>query len=144
MSRLLNSVLPLARQFSTFFGVGLVSACMHFGVLIGLVELFGFKPVPATLVGYTAGGFVSYVLNRRHTYASERPHAEATWRFAVVAGLGLLLTWALMALFIRLLGPAYYIPAQLVTTGIVLVWHFLAHKLWTFAHPSPSAAKGEG
>jgi hypothetical protein len=22
--------------------------------------------------------------------------------------------------------------AQLVTTAIVLVWHFVAHKLWTF------------
>jgi putative flippase GtrA len=138
------SLLPLARQFSTFFGVGLVAACVHFGVLIGLVELLGLKPVPATLVGYTAGGFVSYILNRRLTYASDRPHAEATWRFAVVAGLGLFLTWVLMALFMRLLGPAYYIPAQLVTTGIVLVWHFLAHKVWTFAHRSPSAAKGRG
>ena len=26
-------------------------------------------------------------------------------------------------------------PAQVVTTGIVLVWSFLAHKLWTFRDP---------
>ncbi len=144
MSRLSRLVLPVARQFTTFFGVGLVSACAHFGVLIGLVELFDFRPVPATLAGYTAGGVLSYILNRRITYASDRPHAEATWRFAVVAAIGLFLTWAFMALFIGLLGPAFYIPAQLVTTGIVLVWHFVAHKLWTFAHPAPSATKGEG
>ena len=108
------------------------------------LELFGFRPVPATLAGYTAGGVLSYILNRRITYASDRPHAEATWRFAVVAAIGLFLTWGFMALFISLLGPAFYVPAQLVTTGIVLVWHFVAHKLWTFAHPAPSAAKGEG
>jgi putative flippase GtrA len=27
---------------------------------------------------------------------------------------------------------APYLPAQLVTTGIVLVWSFLANKMWTF------------
>jgi putative flippase GtrA len=26
-----------------------------------------------------------------------------------------------------------YLPAQLVTTGLVMGWSFLAHKLWTFA-----------
>ena len=72
MSRLWRLVLPVARQFTTFFGVGLVSACAHFGVLIGLVELFDFRPVPATLAGYTAGGVLSYILNRRITYASGR------------------------------------------------------------------------
>jgi putative flippase GtrA len=28
---------------------------------------------------------------------------------------------------------APYIPAQLVTTGIVMFWSFLAHRAWTFA-----------
>jgi putative flippase GtrA len=134
----------ISRQFAAFSGVGLVAAVVHYGLLIALVEMARWGPVAATLLGYVAGGIVSYALNRRLTYGSDRPHAEATWRFAVVAAIGLILTWAFMALFISLLGPAFYVPAQLVTTGIVLVWHFVAHKLWTFAHPAPSAAKGEG
>jgi putative flippase GtrA len=36
-----------------------------------------------------------------------------------------------MHAFTRWLG-APYLPAQLVTTGIVLFWSFVAHKLWTF------------
>ena len=64
--------------------------------------------------------------------------SEAAWRFAVVAGIGFLLTGALMALFIRIVGPAYYFPAQVLTTGIVLFWHFVGHKLWTFRASSPS------
>ena len=63
----------LARQFTAFFGVGLVAAVVHYGLLIGLVEGAGFHPVSATLAGYVAGGLVSYGLNRRHTYGSERP-----------------------------------------------------------------------
>ena len=95
---------------------------------------FGWGAVPATLVGYVAGGIVSYWLNRRHTFASDRPHEEAGWRFAVVAGVGFCLTWVAMHVLHDRLG-VQYILAQLVTTGIVLVWSFVANKLWTFGDP---------
>jgi putative flippase GtrA len=121
----------LSRQFAAFFGVGLVAAVIHYGLLIALVEGAGWVPVPATLVGYLAGGVVSYALNRRLTYASDRAHREAAWRFAVVAFVGFLLTGAFMHAFTDWLG-APYLPAQLVTTGIVLFWSFMANKLWTF------------
>jgi putative flippase GtrA len=122
---------PLARQFATFSGVGVVAAVAHFGVLIALVEATGMDAVRAALAGYVAGGVVSYVLNRRLTYRSDRPHREATWRFAVVAVVGFFLTWLLMAGFIRGL-ELPYLPAQLLTTGIVLFWSFVANKMWTF------------
>ncbi len=127
-----RSLALLARQFTAFFGVGLVAAVAHYGLLIALVEGGGLHPVPATLAGYVAGGLVSYALNRRHTYTSRRPHREATWRFALVAFVGFLLTWLFMHAFTIRLG-APYLPAQLVTTGIVMLWSFLAHKAWTFA-----------
>ena len=132
-----RSFAPLARQFVSFFGVGVLAAVVHYGVLIGLVEAWRIDPVSATLAGYVAGGVVSYTLNRRLTYRSGRPHAEATWRFALVAFVGFLLTWGLMSFFGWLAGTRFalkrvYIPAQLVTTGIVLIWSFSAHKLWTF------------
>jgi putative flippase GtrA len=136
------SLAPLARQFTSFFWIGLIAAAIHYGCLIGLVELAGFAPVPATLIGFALGGIASYSLNRRYTYRSERPHAEATWRFAVVAFVGFLLTWALMSFFGWRAGARFalwhvYLVAQLVTTGIVLIWSFLAHKFWTFGERGP-------
>ena len=128
---------PLARQFATFSGVGLVAAIAHFGVLIALVEGTGMDAVRAALAGFVAGGIVSYVLNRRLTYRSDRPHREATWRFTVVAVVGFFVTWALMAAFTRGLGLPY-LPAQLATTGVVLFCSFLAHNLCTFARFSLS------
>ncbi len=122
----------LSRQFAAFFGVGLVAAVVHYGMLIGLVEAGGLDPVPATLMGYVAGGLVSYALNRRHTYTSRRPHRETTWRFALVALVGFLLTWLFMHAFtVWLDGP--YLPSQIITTGVVMLWSFMAHKKWTFA-----------
>ena len=122
----------LSRQFAVFSGVGVVAAVVHYGLLIALVEIARWGPVPATLAGYVAGGVVSYALNRRLTYASDRPHAEATWRFAAVAAVGFLLTGLLMHVFTGWLA-APYLPAQLVTTGIVLFWSFVANSVWTFA-----------
>ena len=124
-------MLALIRQFTAFFGVGVIAAIVHYSVLIGGVELAGWRAVPATLAGYVFGGVVSYWLNRRHTYKSDRPHEEAGWRFAVVASVGFALTYGLMTLFVERWALPY-LPAQLVTTGIVLVWSFFAHKYWIF------------
>lgn len=121
----------LIRQFAAFFGVGIIAAIVHFGLLIGLVEALGMAAVPATLIGYVAGGGVSYALNRAFTYRSTRNHIEAGWRFAIVAGVGFGLTYLLMGLLHDRLG-LHYLPSQVITTGLVLVWSFLAHKFWSF------------
>ncbi|GGC82582.1 GtrA family protein [Chelatococcus reniformis] len=124
----------ITREMRLFVVVGLVAAAAHYGTLIGLVERGGWGPVPATLAGYLAGGAISYVLNRRLTWQSERPHAEATWRFALVAAVGFALTGVFMYVLTERLDLPY-LPAQVATTGVVLVWSFLANKLWTFAVP---------
>jgi putative flippase GtrA len=121
----------LLPQILAFGSVGVVAAVVHYGLLIGLVELGLASAVPATLVGYVGGGLVSYWLNRRHTYRSDRPHVEAGWRFAVVAGVGFGLTWLCMALLHGRVG-LHYLPAQVVTTLIVMAWSFVAHKYWSF------------
>ncbi len=125
-----------SRQVLSFVAVGLAAAVAHYGVLIGLVEGARWHPVTATLCGYVAGGVVSYVLNRHLTFESRRGHRAAIWRFAVVAGVGFLMTGLLMGLFVNRWG-APYLPAQVVTTGCVLMWSFLAHKLWTFGELAP-------
>lgn len=121
----------LARQFAVFFQVGLLAAFVHYSVMIGLAELWHLDTVIAALTGYATGGIVSYILNRRHTYRSDRPHAEATWRFVLVSAIGFALTGLFMHLFVKI-GGFPYIPAQVVTTGIVMFWNFLANRFWTF------------
>jgi putative flippase GtrA len=121
----------LVAQIIAFTGVGIIAAIVHYGLLVGLVELGVWHAVPATLVGYVGGGIVSYWLNRTHTYRSDRPHDEAGWRFAVVAAVGFCITYGLMhALVERMTLP--YFPAQIATTLVVLVWSFVAHKYWSF------------
>lgn len=122
----------LSRQLSAYALVGVAASVAHYSLLIGLAEGLGVHPVQATLVGYVVGGFVSYGLNRRHTFASARPHSEATWRFALVAFIGFCVTYVLMSLFVERLG-APYLPAQCVTTILAMFVTYFANRLWTFA-----------
>ncbi len=124
-------MLHLARQFSSFAVVGVIATSSHYALLIGLVEIFRVSAVSAALAGYCAGGTVSYLLNRRHVFRSNRPHDEAITRFVIVAIVGFGLTYLFMSLFVQK-AHIPYILAQVVTTGIVMFWNFAAHKMWTF------------
>ena len=122
----------LRRQLVSFIRIGLAATALHYAVLVGTVQFLHTSPVPSALLGYCCGGFLSYALNRRHTFRSDRPHGEAVWRFAVVAGVGFLITFALMALLVdRWHVP--YLVAQVLTTGLVMFWTFAANRAWTFA-----------
>jgi putative flippase GtrA len=124
----------LIEQLLRFGGVGVLAAIGHYGALAALVELTGAPPVPATLGGYVVGGAISYALNRQWTFASDARHRDAIGKFVLVAVVGFALTGLVMAL---LTGPArmHYLLAQLVTTGVVMLWSFWASRRWTFAPP---------
>lgn len=119
------------RQLTAYASVGAAATALHYAILIGLVEAGGWRPVPATLSGYLAGGMVAYALNRRHTFASDRRHAEAGWRFALTAFVGFCITYALMSLFVERLG-ARYLPAQAATTLLAMFVTFAINRSWTF------------
>ena len=123
--------MSLPRQISTFFGVGLVSIVADYGVFALLSEVFAVHPVPAALAGYLVGGLVNYLLNRAHTFTTDRSHLQAGLRFAGVMAVGFSLTGLFMWVFTQQVGiPG--IVARVITTGIVFCWNFGAHKLWTF------------
>lgn len=123
--------MSIFRQLASYASVGVVATLAHYAVLLTLVEGAGWRPVPATLHGYVVGGVVSYLLNRRHTFVSDRSHADAGWRFALVAFVGFCVTLAIMRLFVDIWG-APYLPAQVVTTVLVMFMTFAINKAWTF------------
>ena len=126
----------LPRQISTFFGVGLVSIVADYGVFALLSEVFAVNPVMAAQAGYLVGGLVNYLLNRAHTFTTDRSHVQAGLRFAGVMVVGFSLTSLFMWIFTQQIGiPG--IVARVITTGIVFCWNFGAHKLWTFGERPP-------
>ncbi len=122
---------PLIRQFLHFAAVGLVGTAAHYSVLIALHEWLGVDPVIASSCGFITGGFVNYYLNYTFTFRSNKRHHAALAQFFTIAGIGLGVNTALMALLVKVLALPY-LPAQIATTGLVLVWHFLGNRFWTF------------
>jgi putative flippase GtrA len=123
------------RQLLAYVLAGGLTAVAHYGVLVALVELAQVDPVPATLAGFVVGAVASYTLNRWMTFEATRSHAQASWRFGLIAVGGFGLTWALMHLFVTRLSLPY-LPMQFVTTGFVMVFSFLGHKFFSFADRS--------
>jgi putative flippase GtrA len=127
----------VGRTFGRFLVVGLISTSVHYLVLIAAVELLGWTAVIGSGCGFSIGAVVSYLMNRSYTFRSDAPHATAATRFVVVLAVGLGLNLLLMHLFTVRLGWPYLL-AQMLTTGLVLFWHFAGNALWSFTHPNSS------
>ena len=123
--------MTITTQFLLFSAAGIFAAVGHYGTLIALSELAGAEPVPASLAGFIVGGIVSYLLNYRFTFRSKKQHREALTKFLVVASMGFALNGLVMWGLTGRVG-LHYLPAQLVATGVVLIWTFSCNRIWTF------------
>lgn len=121
----------LFQQFVRFAGVGCISAIGHYGLLVLLVQGFAADAVLASAAGAMLGALINYSLNYRFTFRSRQQHRQSVLKFAVVAVFGLLLNTLLMWVGVDLLA-LHYLLAQIVTTGLVLIWSFLGNRFWTF------------
>lgn len=128
----------ISKQFGLFALVGLAGTAGHYAVLFGLVEQVGVGAVAASGWGALTGLLINYLLNYGLTFNSGQPHWRAFPKFAFIAGLGLGLNLLLMALLIQRLG-LYYLLAQVLATGVVLLWNFIGNRWWTF-HEDNGAA----
>ena len=120
----------LARQFSRFLAVGIATTAVHYGVLIALVEAWSINPVWATSAGFVTAVLFSYLLNRRYTF-DERPafHSGLLKYYAAVS-VGLVFNAGTMALLTA--WGLYYLLAQIIASGVALIWNFLAARFVVF------------
>jgi len=126
----------LVSQFVRYTGAGFISAIGHYGLLIALVQGFSVAPVPASLAGALLGAWINYWVNYHYTFRSSKRHLDSVVKFAAVATVGLLLNGLFMWVGVAVL-ELHYLLSQVVTTGLVLIWSFLANRLWTF-HVRPT------
>ncbi len=133
--------LPLrVQQFMRFLVVGVIATAVQYGVLIVGVEFYGWPPVWASGAGFALGAVVNYVLNRSFTFQSNAAHSRAVLRFSIVALAGLGWNVVLMHLLSERLNYPYLV-AQVLTTGVVLIWNFCGNALWSFAATVPDRGK---
>ncbi len=120
----------LGRQFSSFLAVGVATTGVHYGVLIALVESLGTNPVVATTAGFVTAALLSYLLNRRYTFDERPAFHSGLFKYYAAVSVGLVLNAGVMALLTR--WGAYYLLAQIIASGVALVWNFLAARFVVF------------
>lgn len=121
----------LLRQFIGFAAAGAVGTGAHFLTLIALVQLARIDAVAASVAGSLVGAGVNYVLSYHWVFRSRKPHHRALPQFLIVAGVGFALNAAIMALLVKAIA-LHYLLSQVLATGAVLGWNFLANRFWTF------------
>jgi len=121
-------------QFLRFLLVGGVCTALQYGALVTAVEWSGVDPLLASGAGFVLSAVLNYLLNRRYTWASQAQHRIAIRRFVMVTGAGLLLNLLGMRLLHGYL-DWHYVPAQVLTTLVTLLWNFAWHRHWTFVAP---------
>jgi putative flippase GtrA len=117
-------------RFPHFAFVGAVSTGIQYLILSSLVILARADPVAASAIGFVMAAAANYLLNYRFTFRSTQPHGPALLKFITLASIGLLLNSAIMQLLAR--GALHYLLAQVVATGVVLLWNFFGNACWTF------------
>lgn len=131
MVSLRKKYMPIFRQFLRFAAVGASGTAVQYIVLWAGVELFALPVAPASGAGYMLGSVVNYLLNYFFTFQSGKSHAETATKYYTVLAVGWCLNTGLMWLLAHLLGWNYWL-AQILTTGIGLVWNFIGSRWWVF------------
>jgi putative flippase GtrA len=95
----------------------------------------GVDAVISSALGFLVGAVTNYLLNYKLTFRSGKRHGEAATKFAIVAAVGLGLNTSVMAIFVDWM-HLHYLLSQILATGLVLLWNFVANRQWTFSDQS--------
>lgn len=113
-----------------FVGVGGIATLLQFILLALFVELRLLPEVVASAVSYGIAAVFSYLVNYHFTFASNSSHLHTLPKFIVTAAMGLGLSTLLFAIFLFLINQ--YLIAQILASGLTLVFNYLMHKLWIY------------
>ncbi len=116
-------------SFVRFVLVGLTNTVVGYGIILLLHYGFRIEPIMANLGGYLIGAFLSYTLNRRFTFNSGRPHAEALPRFALAAAGSYLLNLVVLKLCLSVFMLPVALAQALAVSAYTIVFYLISRFL---------------
>ncbi|MBU6258875.1 MAG: GtrA family protein [Burkholderiales bacterium] len=111
--------------------VGFVATAAHWALLVLLVELGGVRAWIGSGAGALLGAQVAFFGNRRYTFGHAGAWRPAWWRFMGTAALGAAVGMGVVAAGVAF--GLYYLLAQALATGLVMLLTFAINRHWTFA-----------
>lgn len=129
----------LHHQFLRFAAVGASGTAVQYVTLWAGVQVFGMDAAAAASgIGYMLGSVANYVLNYFFTFKSDKGHGEAATKYFSLLAVGWCINTGLMWLLVQHQSWHVWL-AQLLVTGIGLLWNFAGSRWWAFK--PASAAK---
>jgi putative flippase GtrA len=130
-------VFPPLERFVRFLVVGMVSTFVDFGILHLLVAYLGCWYLVAAACAYACGCTASYVLNRRFTFFDPSPASLGQFTlFAAVSVVGLLISLAVLALAVEVLGMQY-LAGRACALIIAPFANYAGQRRFTFRGAAP-------
>ncbi len=118
-------------EFSRFLLVGLVNTLVHFLVLSGAYEILSFPLVSATVLAFSVAVFISYLLNYRFTFHSQKQHKSSLPKFIITTLIGLGWNVGITVLVVEDFGGSVFL-AVIMAAFVVMLNNYLLSKFWVF------------
>jgi putative flippase GtrA len=135
---LIKKLLIKYKHFVKYSIVGVIGTIIDVGSLYLMVQFSKIDPNTNKIfylfvsIAFLLAVLNNYVLNKIWTFRDKSTNIKTQFlKFLLVSIIGYLLTYNFMWLFVSVM-HIWYILAKLLTSGIVLIWNFLANKYWTF------------
>ena len=111
---------------------GALATAADFAAVLALVELAGFHPGVATLLGCGIGGVINFLVNRLWAFDSSRPTIGMAARYAFVSASSAGFNAGLVALLLLLPGVPYVAIWWPVRGLVFLLWNYPLHRDYVF------------
>jgi len=108
--------------------VGIVNTVLGFSIVVMLM-LVGFSPMLSNAIGYGAGAILSYYLNSKYTFDTQKHHLGQAMKFFIVLLFAYFLNYFTLQWTLEFLNP--YI-AQLIAAVVYTLSAFFMMKKFIF------------
>lgn len=120
------------KPFLKYCIVGVSGTFIDLASLYVFVEYLLILVIPATALSFLLAVTNNFIFNKIWTFKNKsRNYRKLYIKFLIVSTIGLGLTLSSMHVIVNIIG-IWYMFAKAMTSLIVLIWNFLANKMWTF------------
>jgi len=120
-------------QFFRYAFVGAIASVVDWGVL-WVLEKIGLYYLIAAIISFFAGLATNFFLSKLLVFNGQKARMNSIGEFvsyAVIGAIGLGMTLGIMYVFTEWL-HLYFLLSKIIATLIVLVWNYLARKIFVY------------
>jgi putative flippase GtrA len=109
--------------------VGIANTVLGFSIIVILMSI-GVSPIVSNMIGYGLGAILSFYLNSKYTFNTQRHNVGKAIKFFIVLIFAYLLNYFTLQWTLDFLNPYF---AQLISAGVYTLSSFFLMRYFIFA-----------